>query len=474
MGAFQATIGVENDTNAIIALTLIPVMTFKSGFCRLALCLAVALPTLPATAEVHEYRLANGLKLLVKEDHRAPVAVSQVWYKVGSSYEHDGITGVSHVLEHMMFNGTANHPDDAFSRIISENGGRDNAFTGRDYTAYFQILEASRLAVSFELEADRMSNLVLREEKFETELEVVKEERRLRTEDNPVAYLYEAALATAYQTSPYRHPIVGWMADLDAMKLAHLETWYQRWYAPNNAIVVVVGDVDPEATRQLALKHFGPLEPAPLSPPRAASDLAQQGQKRITVKRPAEVPHLWMGYKTPALEPGGADWEPYALEVLAGALSGGDSARFAANLVRGQEIAASLSASYSLAARLDGLFIIQGAPARGKTLEALEQAVRAQLEALRETPVSQREMARIKAQVISSEVYERDSLFHQALVLGFFETVGLSWRLAEDYAARVQEVTAEQVQAVAKRYFQDDGLTVAALAPQPIAREAPP
>ena len=204
--------------------------------------LVTALAAAPSTAaQVHEFNLENGLKLLVKQDRRAPVVVSQIWYRIGSSYEHDGITGVSHALEHMMFQGTEKYPDGEFSRIIAENGGNENAFTGKDYTAYFQMLEKSRLEVSLRLEADRMRNLLLSEEEFRKEIEVVKEERRLRTEDNPVAYLYEAALATAFQTAPYRHPIIGWMADLDAMQVDDLKTWYERWYAPNNATLVVVG-----------------------------------------------------------------------------------------------------------------------------------------------------------------------------------------------------------------------------------------
>ncbi len=527
-------------------------MKFKRGFFRLLLLLsAVALSPPFVYGEIHEYGFDNGLKLLVKEDHRAPVVVSQVWYKVGSSYERDGITGISHALEHMMFNGTKKYPDSEFSRIISENGGRENAFTGKDYTAYFQILEKSRLAVSFELEADRMGNLVLAEEKFKKEIEVIREERRLRTEDNPVSYLYEAARATAFQTSPYRYPVVGWMADLEAMQLNDLKIWYQRWYAPNNATVVVVGDVEHEAVYQLAVKYFAPLKAGALTPPRAIPDVPQQGLKRINIKRPAEIPHLLMAYKAPALssvdegaggiasrkphaldegagdiasrephaldegagdiaspephaldegagdiaspEPhaldegagdiapamssadegagGIAAWEPYALEVLAGILDGGSSARLPANLVRGQEIATSVGVSYNLAGRLDDLFIIQAVPAKDKTIEEVEQGIREQLERLRDEQASDEEMSRVKAQVVSGDVYERDSLFYQAMALGIFETVGLPWQMAEEYVQRVQAVTAGQVRVVAGKYFKDDGLTIAVLKPQPIERE---
>ena len=257
-------------------------MRFRTGFFRRLWLLAALSPAPLIHAEVHEYTFENGLKLLVKEERRAPVVVSQTWYRIGSSYEHDGITGISHVLEHMMFKGTEKHPGDEFSRIISENGGRGNAFTGKDYTAYFQILEKSRLEVSFRLEADRMRNLLLPEEEFKKEIEVVKEERRLRTEDRPVAYLHEAALSAAFQTAPYRHPIIGWMSDLDAMQVDDLKGWYQRWYAPNNATLVVVGDVEHEMVYRLARKYFGPLKAATLTPPRALPEVPQQGLKRIT------------------------------------------------------------------------------------------------------------------------------------------------------------------------------------------------
>ncbi|MEX2524275.1 MAG: pitrilysin family protein [Gammaproteobacteria bacterium] len=424
-------------------------------------------------AGVHEYELDNGLKLLIKEDHRAPVVVSQVWYKVGASYEHDGITGVSHVLEHMMFKGTEEYPDGEFSRIIAENGGRENAFTGDDYTAYFQTLEASRLPISFRLEADRMRNLTLSEEEFKKEVQVVMEERRMRTEDKPGSYTYEAAMATAFQTSPYRQPIIGWMADLEAMEIGDLERWYQRWYAPNNAAVVVVGDVDPDRVLSMAKEHFGDLRPETVEAPPHRPEVEQQGIKRVTVKRSAEVAELFMIWKTPVLKTALADgsgteeWEPYALEVLAGILSGGGSARFARELIRGREVAASANARYGLYDRLDSAFLVNGTPAQGRSAAELEAAIREQIAALQESPVTREELDRVKAQVISSDVYEKDSVFYQAMVLGRLETVGLPWRLADEYVERIDAVTPEQIRQVAEKYFNDDGLTVAELVPLP-------
>lgn len=252
-------------------------------------------------ARVYEFELDNGLKLLVKKDHRAPVVVTQVWYKVGGSYEYDGITGISHALEHMMFKGTEKFPLGEFSRVISENGGRDNAFTGPDYTSYFQTLEKTRLPISFELEADRMRYLTLSNEEFIKEIEVVKEERRWRTEDNPQSFLYETVKAMAFQTSPYRFPVVGWMQDLSSMTIDDLSSWYEKWYAPNNATVVVVGDVDPYYVYALAYKYFSPLPAGKPIKINEQKEVPQQGTKRITVKRSAELPSIMMVYKTPVI-----------------------------------------------------------------------------------------------------------------------------------------------------------------------------
>ncbi len=439
---------------------------------RTQACFFLALLTSAVFANVAEYELDNGLKILVKEDHRAPVVVSQVWYKVGSSYEREGITGISHVLEHMMFKGTKKHAAGEFSRIISENGGRENAFTGADYTAYFQTLESSRLSVSMELEADRMRHLIILEEEFRKEIEVVKEERRWRTEDNPQSYTYEVALSTAFQTSPYRHPIIGWMHDLDNMTVAHLRDWYQKWYTPNNATLVVSGDINAEEVYQLAKKYFGSLPAG--KPPTAARrpEVIQNGMKRVIVKRPAELPYLLMAYKVPVLKTAidqpesVSKWELYALEVLAGILSSSNSSRFSSNLVRGKEIASSVGASYNFFARLDRLFTISGTPAGNHTVAQLEAAVNEEIEMLKSSLVGDSELQRIKAQVVSSDVYERDSVFYQAMILGTLETVGLSWKEADKYVASIQAVTAKQIQAVAKKYLQKDRLTVAVLDPQ--------
>jgi zinc protease len=434
----------------------------------IASILMIGSQALLAGNDVHEFKLDNGLKVLVKEDHRAPVMVSQVWYKVGASYEPDGITGVSHVLEHMMFKGTETYPPGEFSRIIAENGGRENAFTSQDYTTYFQRMEKSRLPISMKLEADRMRYLQLQEEEFRKELRVVMEERRMRTDDKPTALTYEQFIAAAYVASSYRSPTIGWMNDLENMQLNDLAEWYQRWYAPNNATLVVVGDVDPQEVLALAKKYFGPLKPEKIDPPKPRIEPPQLGRRSVTVRVPAEVPYTIMGYKVPVLLTAEEDWEPYALEVLAGILDGGDSARLTKELVRGSRIVTNAGAGYDLYSRQADLFLLDATPSAEHTVEQAQQALFEQVKRLQDTPVTQDELDRVKSQVVASDVYEQDSIFYQGMKIGQLETVGLDWRLADQYVERINAVTAEQLQAVARKYLVEKNLTVAVLDPLPM------
>ncbi len=427
-----------------------------------------------ASGKVHEYKLKNGLKLFVKEDHRSPVVVSQVWYKVGSSYELNGTTGVSHMLEHMMFKGTKKLKPGEFSRIIAENGGKENAFTGRDYTAYFQRMEKSRLKVSFELEADRMRNLQIIDKEFQKERQVVIEERRLRTDDKPTSLTYEHFRAAAFQSNPYRAPVIGWMNDIEKMNAKDLEDWYQRWYAPNNAVVVVVGDVNPAKVYALAKKYFGPLKPSKnISPPKPQVEPKQLGIKRIVVRTPAQLPFLIMGYKTPALGAVEKDWEPYALELMAYVLDGGKSARMTKNLIREKAVASSIDVSYDLHSRLSGLFSFFALPSQANTVKNLEEAIREEIDKIKKQPVSKAELDRVKAQIVASKVYEKDSVFYQAMEIGTLETVGRSWKDSEEYLKRIKKVTPEQIQEVAQKYFRDNQLTVATLNPLPMSMKKP-
>ena len=415
---------------------------------------------------VHERVLTNGLKVLVKEEHRSPVVVSQLWYKVGSSYEPLGVTGVSHMLEHMMFKGTDRHPAGEFSKIIAENGGRENAFTGRDYTAYFQTLEKSRLAISFELEADRMQHLHLLAEELEKELQVVMEERRMRTEDNPRAKLQEYLMALAYTNSPYRNPVIGWPADIENYQVEDLQQWYRQWYAPNNATLVVAGDVQAEEVFKLAEQYFAAIPRQVTKTLKSQPEMPQVGVRRMTVKLPAKVPYILMAYKVPSLKTVQQGWEAYALDVLAAVLDGGDSARLPARLQRGQQIASSVGVGYDLGARLEELFLFEATPVKGKTLLDMEIALKAEIRTLQRERISKKELARVKAQVLANTVYEQDSLFYQAMKLGMAETVGLGWQTSEQYREKINQVTAEQVRLVADKYLVESQLSIAYLEPQ--------
>lgn len=428
----------------------------------------VSLADAPDADKVREYQLDNGLKVIVKPDRRAPIAVAQIWYKVGSSYEHAGLTGVSHVLEHMMFKGTKNLAPNEFSEIVSANGGRENAFTGRDYTAYFQTLASDRLEISFKLEADRMQNLMLDEKEFKKEIEVVKEERRLRTEDKPTALTYERFRAAVFPSSPYRNPVIGWMSDLENMQLDDLHQWYAKWYAPGNATLVVVGDVDPDEIYDLARQYYGKVPARPFSKPNTASEPELKNNLRLTVKLPAKQPYLIMGYKTPSITTAEESWEPYALEILAAILDGGESARFSRELVRGKEIAAVADADYGAYSRLPDMFLIDGTPTDKYSIDDLEKAFKQQVERIKREPVAATELERVITQVVASKVFELDSVFYQAMQIGMLETMGMDWRLIDEHVEQLKAVTPEMIQQVAKKYLHDDNLFIAELDPQPM------
>lgn len=419
---------------------------------------------------VREFKLENGMKVLVQPDHRAPVAVSQVWYRVGASDEYSGITGISHLLEHMMFKGTETHPSGEFSEIISANGGQDNAFTSQDYTAYYQFMGSDRLEIAFQLEADRMRNLVLLQDEFEKELEVVKEERLMRTDDNPEALTYERFNAVAFLNNPYHNPVVGWMEDLNALELSDLQTWYRRFYAPNNATLVVVGDVKPREIFKLAKKYFGKLEPSVLPSAKPRRETEQHGERRIKIHAPSKLPYVLVGYHVPVLNTSAAEWEPYALDVLAGILDGGSSSRLSRELVRKQEIAATASAGYRMTSRYGGMFLLDASPTEGQSINDVEAALYAELERLKNEPVTEEELTRVKAQVIASDVFQLDSVRHRANQIGALETAGLGWELLDIYPEKIKAVTAEQVRAVAHKYLIDQHRTVAELVPIDVPR----
>ncbi|MBL8483552.1 MAG: insulinase family protein, partial [Rhodocyclaceae bacterium] len=392
-----------------------------------------------------------------------------VWYRCGAIDETDGTSGVAHALEHMMFKGTAKLKEGEFSRRVAQAGGRDNAFTSLDYTGYYVQVPKARLSDMMALEADRMANLALRPEDFAKEIKVVMEERRLRTEDQPRALVHEALFATVFKESPYRRPVIGWMADLERMTDQDARDWYKRWYVPNNAYIVVVGDVQHAEVFRLAEKHYGKIAARPLAAVKPLTEPPQRGIQRIEVKAPAELPYLAMAWKVPKLVDVERDREPYALEVLAAVLDGGDAARLAKNLVRAQKVAQGVGVSYDSTLRGDALFIADGTPANGHSVQELEAALRAEIAAIAANGVSEKELDRVKVQLVASQVYKRDSMMSQAIEIGTVEASGFNWRDDDKMIEKVKSVTAAEVQAVAAKYFGDDQLTVARLDPQPLS-----
>ncbi len=423
------------------------------------------------SSEVQEKLLDNGMRVIVKVDNRSPVVVSQIWYQIGSMDEPTGKTGVSHVLEHMMFKGTEKLKPGEFSKIIARNGGRENAFTSHNYTAYFQTLEKSRLPIAFELEADRMQNLVFDKIELKREVSVVKEERRLRTEDKPSGKLYEAFRAKAYQVHPYGRPIIGSMKDLNGLTVNDLSAWYKKWYVPNNATLVVVGDVNPAEVFALAKKNFAHIPARTLPARDIESEPRQSTARRITVKIPAQVPRIIIGFHTPVIEHENNNWEPYALDMLAGILDGGESARFSSSLIRDQRIASSAGAGYDSIARAPSMFVIDATPFNGRSVADLERALLQQIEKIKFDPASQEEIDRVRAQVIASDVYQRDSMFYQGMEIGMLTMSDLDWRIGKKYVNRINSVTPEQIISVAKKYLIESNMTVAILQPVKTKKE---
>lgn len=450
----------------------------KAGLIWAALTTAAmaAAPALDApdtvTVKAQQFTLSNGMTLIVKPDRRAPTAVHMLWVRVGAMDEVDGASGVAHVLEHMMFKGTPTVPAGEFSRRVAALGGRENAFTSRDYTGYYQQIPANRLAEVMKLESDRFAHNQWSDEEFKKELEVVKEERRMRTEDNPRALMNEALNAAVFVASPYRRPIVGWMSDLDALTADDARAFYQRWYVPANAAVVVAGDVDVDQVKALAEKYYGHLPNRPLPTRKPREEPTQTGIKRIAFKAPAEQATVTLAYKVPSFQlRAGAkdDADALALTVLAAILDGYSGARLERTLTQGSDrVADSAGADNGLWGRGPQLFMLMGVPAQGKTVMQVEQALKAQVVRIAREGITPAELARVKTQWVAGEIYKLDSLFNQARELGTQWAQGLGVDAGDRLIEQLRGVTADQVQAVARRYFDDDALTVVQLVPQPL------
>ncbi|MED5603083.1 MAG: pitrilysin family protein [Pseudomonadota bacterium] len=434
----------------------------------LLIALGLSLITLTARAELptHEFQLDNGLDVLVREDHRAPVITVMVWFKAGSIDEAPYETGLAHVLEHMMFKGSKRLDAGEFSRTVARFGGSDNAFTSYDFTAYFQQYEASRLPLALELEAERLKSLKIDDESFRRELQVVMEERRQRTDDKPTALAWEKFQAVARPGTGYAHPIIGWRDQLAQLQPQQARDWYDRFYVPGNATLVIAGDVTPEQVRPLVEKFFADL-PRGETPPRPETTLnPPPGERRMTLRLPVRVPALYMSYNVPSLTTADHQDDFYALTMLGGVLDGGTSARMESNLVRGQRLAAGLGAGYDGLQRGNGTFTITATPNPAVSLDQLEAAIKAEIEKIAEQPPSEAEMDRVRAGVLAEQIYQRDSVMGQAMELGTLSVLGLDWRLAGQFDDNLEAVTPEQVQQAARKWLVAERSAVAHVIPE--------
>ena len=409
---------------------------------------------------VTEKVLPNGLKVLLKEEHKAPVVTFQVWYKVGSRNEKLGTTGMSHLLEHMMFKGTKKHGPKTFSQTVQRNGGNDNAFTAKDYTAYFETFAADRIAISLDLESDRMQNLLIDPNEFEPERKVVMEERRMRTDDDPTATMVEEMTAAAFIAHPYEWPVIGWMADIGHITRDELYNHYRMYYSPNNATIVVVGDFNTGKLYPQIEKYFGRIPRGPAAPRVAAIEPKQLGERRIIVKKQAELPAVFAGYHTPDIK----HPDSYALEVLQGILSSGKSSRLYKSLVYDKQLALYAGGDYDDITSDPNLFYIYAGVMPGKSTGEVEQALYAEIEKLKTAPVTDEELQKAKNQIEASFIMGQGSVFYQAMLLGKFQTVA-NWNLLEKYVDNIRAVTKEDVQRVARQYFSEDNRTVGILIP---------
>lgn len=419
----------------------------------------------PSTETIESAVLHNGLRVFVKPDSRAPIAVSQIWYRVGSSYEQRGGTGISHLLEHMMFKGTPRYPEGEFSEIVSRQGSRENAFTGRDFTAYFEILAADRLPVAFELEADRMANLDIRAEALQTERQVVLEERRLRTDDRPEGRFMERYGAVAEAGTAYAHPVIGWADDINAIDENDLKNWYWQWYTPANANLVVTGAVDPSEVFELAEAHFGILQGPQAARPCDPRALTPPGERRLVYRdAQSQLTHLRIGYRVPSFATAETEDDAYALMMLAVILDGGEGGRLTDALVRGSGQATIVSAAYNGMTRLDTEFTCYAVCPNNQT-ETLEQSLKSQIARLSGEPISESELRCARSQLIADHFLNADDVFNQAMQIGQLEAIGAGWKTFSKLEHKVQSISQGQLQAVAGRYLKAENSVVGILCP---------
>lgn len=408
--------------------------------------------------------LDNGLKIIIKTDHRAPVFISQLWYKVGAGDESQPITGISHMLEHMMFKGSREYKSGEFSRIIARNGGNENAFTSKDYTAYYQKMHKSKLKLAIKMEADRMHHLSFSDAELTKERQVVIEERRLRVEDNPNAKVYESLRLISFDSKgAYHAPVIGFQADIENYHLSDLRHWYETYYAPNNATLVVVGDVDPSRVIEYATRYFGGYKANPnIDHNKNRPSIALNKQSR-TLKLKAELPLYAMSFHVPSLVTTDNEDKAYQLEMLAYILDNGLSKA----LMRTQQIVSGISVGYRLYDKFDTLLTISFVPAQGVSNQSILQMIKTQVKELIEKPhLIEAELGRTKAQLEANFIFEQDQISTQSYYLGMLSSVGLAVDKLLNYVDRINQVSAQDVANVARQYLDFDMLNYVELIPQ--------
>ena len=403
----------------------------------------------PAWAETLSHTLLNGMKVIIKEDKRAPVAVSRIHYNVGSADEEQGKTGLSHALEHLMFKGTSKVPSGEFSRRVSSLGGSDNAYTKNTATVYFETVAAKNLPEVLKMEADRMVNLNFSDKDFLNEMSVIREERRLRTEDSPSGALYEKLLDSMYQKHYNRAPVIGQMADLNTLKAIDLRRWYQQWYVPNNATLVVVGDVNATETLKTVTQLFGGLKAKPLPQRRDLNEAPRSQAATVSIEHNTRQPMFMSLYNVPKLTKIN-DAEPYALDMLSTVLSGNSSSRYSKKLLRGEAVALSANTYYSGLGRDNGMFGITGMPAEGVSVEKLHNMMLDEIRHIAKEGVPEAELEIIRRQYITEKIYEKDSIANQADLILTLESAGLSYRDEDEIERRNLAVTSQAIQDAAK------------------------
>ncbi|MBI4691796.1 MAG: insulinase family protein [Nitrospirae bacterium] len=413
-----------------------------------------------ASTGVKEYKLDNGLKVLIIEDHKAPIATFQVWYRVGSRNEPAGKSGLSHLLEHMMFKGTPKYGSKEFSKIVQKDGGVDNAFTTKDYTMYYQTLASDRIGLSIDLEADRMQNLMLDSKEVTAERSVVMEERRMRYEDDPQNSLYEEVMAAAFRSHPYHWPVIGWMSDIASIERNDLYNHYRAYYSPDNAVIVAAGDITADDIIKRIKISFGNIPAVTDRRPVTSKENEQKGEKRITLKKEAELPYMIAVYHTPSFP---AD-DSYALEVLGMILSGGKSSRIYRSLVYEKKIALNAYADYSGHSKDPYLFFLAATASPGKEIRDVENSLYDEIEKIKKESPSELEVQKAKNQIEASFIMGQDSIYFQAEIAGMFEMLG-EWKLKEQYIGGIRRVKPEDVSRVAKKYLDEDNRTVGILIP---------